>query len=166
MNKSNENALVRIITEPEDSTNLDPGPPARSTTARAALRRCCSAWQRAFNQYLKEEQEAIAREIEKNGVDHDDEDEDEDDSCSLSLVFAARQAAPAYCNAMPVLEGYDGIRDFIACTAQGVLIGAIPPQRSGQLLYAAQVALSTLQAQPKATPTPGTRKTPLLPTGK
>ena len=143
MNKSSENALIRIISQPADSTTLQPGPPARSTTARAALRRCCSAWQRAFDEYMKEVEE--------------------DDSCSLSKLIAAREAAPAYCNAMPVLEGHDGVRDFIACTAHGVLIGAISPQRSGQLLYAAQIALSALQAQPKATPTPGPRKAPLQP---
>jgi hypothetical protein len=50
---------------------------------------------------------------------------------------------------MPQLSGRESIRDFIACTAHGILIGAIPPQQSGQLLYAAQVALGSLQREPK-----------------
>jgi hypothetical protein len=45
---------------------------------------------------------------------------------------------------MPMLAGYEGIRDFVACAAHGILIGAIPPERGGQLLYAAQVALNTM----------------------
>lgn len=57
-------------------------------------------------------------------------------------------AAKAYCKAMPPLSGYENIRDFIACTAQGILIGAIDATRSSKLLYAAQVALSTARFQP------------------
>jgi hypothetical protein len=50
---------------------------------------------------------------------------------------------------MPLPVGYEGVRDFIACAAHGILIGAIPPEKSGQLLYAAQVALNALQFAPK-----------------
>ena len=150
MAKFNEAALMKILAEPENSTTLQPGPPPTSTTAKAALRRCFAAWQRAFNQCMREEAEILARKRAKSGGKAGDEDE----TYSLSPVFAARQAAPAYCNAMPVLEGYEGIRDFIACTAHGVLIGAITPQRSAQLLYAAQIALNAFQAQPQKAPTP------------
>jgi hypothetical protein len=55
---------------------------------------------------------------------------------------------------MPLLSGVDGVRDFIACTAHGILIGAIPPESSGQVLYAAQVALSFLQYQRKPLKSP------------
>jgi hypothetical protein len=64
-------------------------------------------------------------------------------------IFAAGPASEAYCNAMPMLVGYEGVRDFIACTAHGILIRAIPQDRAGQLLYAAQVALATLNHAPK-----------------
>lgn len=36
-----------------------------------------------------------------------------------------------------------------ACVACGILIGALPAERTGQLLYAAQVALSALPRDPK-----------------
>jgi hypothetical protein len=32
-------------------------------------------------------------------------------------TFAAIQAGEAYRNAMPLLAGYEGVRDFIACTS-------------------------------------------------
>jgi hypothetical protein len=63
--------------------------------------------------------------------------------------IAADQASEAFRSAMPLLEGYDGIRDFIACTAHGILINAIPRERGGQLLYAAQVALAVLHREPR-----------------
>ncbi len=50
---------------------------------------------------------------------------------------------------MPPLVGYRNIRDFIACTAQGVLLGAIDPKDSTKLLYAAQVATATLRTKPR-----------------
>jgi hypothetical protein len=49
---------------------------------------------------------------------------------------------------MPLLSGYESIRDFIACTAHGLLIGAIDGVHGTRLLYAAQVALSSMRSQP------------------
>jgi len=96
------------------------------TRARPAVRRCCAAWQRAFNAYMED-----------------------CEGTSTDRVFAANEADKTYCNAMPLLSSYESIRDFIACTAHGILIGAIPPQKSGHILYAAQVALTSLQCEPK-----------------
>jgi hypothetical protein len=62
--------------------------------------------------------------------------------------IARYNAAKAYRNAMPLLFGYESIRDFIACTAPGLLIGAIEGSQSSKLLYAAQVALATVRRQP------------------
>jgi hypothetical protein len=56
----------------------------------------------------------------------------------------------AYRKAMPRLSGYDNIRDFIACVAHGMLIGAIDGDDGTRLLYAAQVALGTVHRQPPA----------------
>ncbi len=68
--------------------------------------------------------------------------------------FAASQVAEkAYRDAMPPLSGYDNIRDFIACVANAMLIGAISDNQGTKLLYAAQVALTTVRRQP-ATPEP------------
>ena len=121
-----ELALVQSTLRSWPATSLEPGPGFSSSDAKPAVRRCCLAWQRAFKAYMDDpgDQEAPG-------------------------LFAAQDASKAYCNAMPMLVGYEGVRDFIACTAHGILIGAIPPERSGQLLYAAQVALSLVQREPK-----------------
>jgi hypothetical protein len=49
---------------------------------------------------------------------------------------------------MPPLSGYENIRDFIACVAHAMLIGAIQSEQGSKLLYAAQVALCTVRNQP------------------
>ena len=117
-----ELAFLESIQRNAPATTLSPGPGPNSSNAKAALRRCCAAWQRAFKACK-------------------DDPENSDDKFDID---AARAAAEAYCNAMPLLAGYEGVRDFIACAAHGILIGAIPPEKSSQLLYAAQVALGSL----------------------
>ena len=62
---------------------------------------------------------------------------------------AMNEASTAYRDAMPALVGEDGIRDFLACTAQGILIIAIPRNQASQLIYAALVALNLLHLQGK-----------------
>lgn len=84
------------------------------------------AWERVYNAFLAEK--------------GDDE---------MARVFAADRAAPAYCKAMPPLAGHENICDFIACAAHGILLEAIPEKRANQLLYAAQVALASLNHEPK-----------------
>jgi len=111
------------------ATTLEPGPGPAPTSAKAALRRCCTAWQRAFN--------ASMEDAPGGGSELDE-------------VFAAKDAAVAYCNAMPLLATHEGVRDFVACAAHGILIGAIPPEKSSRLFQAAQVALATLRLQPKS----------------
>ncbi len=94
--------------------------------ARAAVKRCIAAWQRAYDASMEESK-----------------------GNSMADVIAAHEAGPAYCRALPPLAGHDNIRDFIACVAHGILINAIPQNRATQLLYAAQVALATLHYEPK-----------------
>ncbi len=65
-------------------------------------------------------------------------------------VFATLDAEKAYRSAMPPLSGYENIRDFIACTAHAMLIGAIDGANGTRLLYAAQVAATLV---PKPSPT-------------
>jgi len=60
-----------------------------------------------------------------------------------------KRASQAFFNAMPDLTEYENIRDFIACVAQGMLLGAIQPIEGPKILYAAQVAVSALHARPK-----------------
>ena len=57
-----------------------------------------------------------------------------------SQYFLERLAAASYRAAMPDLTSPAHVRDFIACTARGVLLGAIDEKHSSKLLYAAQVA--------------------------
>jgi len=116
-----ESALFKAISDPTPATTLAPGPTLSSSGSKAALRRCCAAWRRAYKAYM-----------------------DAGTGRNTDSIYAARNAAEAFCNAMPLLSGEQGIRDFIACAAHGVLIGAIDANKSGQLLYAAQVALGTL----------------------
>jgi hypothetical protein len=116
-----------------------------SSASKAAIRRCHAAWKRAYDICLEE------------GGDN-----------SINRVTAASQAAPVYRAAMPALDTLDNVRDFIACTAHGILIEAVPAHLAGQLLYSAQVALSVLQCQAKITakrkkrtPPPPPQKQPL-----
>jgi hypothetical protein len=127
-----EQALFLAISAVASSTTLSPGPGTSPSSPKAALQRCCAAWKRAFNVYM----------------------ESADPKNDMENIWAAKDAGEAYCNAMPMLAGYEGARDFIVCAAHGILIGAIPHEKSGQLLYAAQVALNTLQFGPKPPKTP------------
>jgi hypothetical protein len=63
-------------------------------------------------------------------------------------VFANLDAFAAYRSAMPPLSGEENIRNFIACTAHGMLIDAIDAPIGARLLYAAQVAHRTLHKSP------------------
>ena len=61
---------------------------------------------------------------------------------------ASLAADVAYRDAMPPLSDYENIRDFIACLAHAMLIGVIRGDQGNRLLYASQVALSTVRCRP------------------
>ena len=64
-----------------------------------------------------------------------------------------KDACKSYRAAMPPLAGLDNINNFIACVAHGILIEAITTTEGSRLLYAAQVAASTIRPQsPKPQP--------------
>jgi hypothetical protein len=65
-----------------------------------------------------------------------------------SECAAKFKAIQAYKDGLPPLIGSDNIRDFIACVAQGMLLGAIEDNRGARLLYAARAAQSTLRNLP------------------
>jgi hypothetical protein len=93
----------------------------------AAVARCCDAWERAFEAEFEEtDNEYTARSL----------------------------ARSAYRNAMPALSGHQAICDFIACVTHGMLIDAVQDKSATKLLYAAQVALSTVRQQPKSPEAP------------
>jgi hypothetical protein len=54
----------------------------------------------------------------------------------------------AYCTAMPKLSGAANIRDFIACVTYAMLLDVISGSDGTRLLYAAQVAHTTLTKRP------------------
>ena len=66
-------------------------------------------------------------------------------------VYCAFEAQKAFRMAMPPLSGLQNIRDFIACVARGLLIEAIDGAAAARLLYAAQVAHTTIR-DPRAAP--------------
>jgi len=71
-------------------------------------------------------------------------------------------AIQAYKDAMPDLCGYESIRDFIACTTHGMLIGVIDPMRAAKFLYAAQVAIGAFRLQPGEQSGSKSRKGPAI----
>lgn len=50
---------------------------------------------------------------------------------------------------MPPLSGQQNIQDFIACVAQGMLLGAILVADGSRFLYAAQIAAAASRPQPQ-----------------
>ena len=102
-------------------TTIDEAAKTAPVSSNLAVVRCCEAYVLAYR---------AAKKLDK------------------SNYTTTEEAQKAFRAAMPPLSGYDNIRDFIACTAHGILIGAIEVADSSKLLYAAQVALSTIRHQP------------------
>ena len=88
--------------------------------ANPAVAHCCKAWKKAFRATV---------------------------DAGKSEVIAAFNAAEVYRAAMPPLSTRASCRDFIACVAQGILLGAISEKDGGKLLYAAQVALAAANVE-------------------
>jgi hypothetical protein len=117
-----ERALKEALSKPDTPPEgPDPNSPACNNLAVAT---CCAAYAGALKS---------TRELGKSS-------------------FACKDAAGrAYRLALPPLTGADNIRDFVACAAYGMLLGAISPADGARLLYAAQVASSALQlSSPKS----------------
>jgi hypothetical protein len=141
-----ERALAFALTNPPGVNSLEPGPGLKPSNPKAALRRCCAAWQRAFDAYMATRK--------GTGIDR---------------MLAAGPAGEAYCNAMPMLVGYEGVRDFLACAAHGILIGAIPktapasssmPPRSPSVRSSTRPKPLKCRPVPIRPPPPSSSKTP------
>ncbi len=91
--------------------------------ANPAVARCCKAWKKVYRAAIEETHYEIG---------------------------AAKRAGEAYRAVMPLLTSRENCRDFIACVAQGILLGAIPEKNGGKLLYAVQVALAMVNAEPNS----------------
>jgi hypothetical protein len=100
-------------------------PEDRPAFENTAVAYCCEVWESTRRQALNE---------------------------GKSLVLARVAAHKAFQKALPPLAGLENIRNFIACVAHGMLIGAILSPDGARLLYAAQVAKSAAHSpatQPK-----------------
>jgi hypothetical protein len=62
-------------------------------------------------------------------------------------LFAGMDAAQEYRQSLPALDSIEAVRDFIACVAQGMLLGAITGPDGARFLYAAQIASGALRRQ-------------------
>lgn len=132
-------ALVR-------SGKIVPVPDPETASAKAAIRRCDAAWKRVFDVYMEVSEERQAKiaatpESERPPRPRGLMGALEELLEGTDEAVANNAANRAYRRAMPVLTGYDNVRDFIACAAHGVLIGALTKEDGTALLYAAQVAL-------------------------
>jgi hypothetical protein len=85
-----------------------------------AIARCMSAWKLTYQKELAK---------------------------GTSSISSAHCANQAYRRALPPLSGQENIRDFIASVAYGLLIDAINDRTGPKLLYAAQIAYSTVRSQ-------------------
>jgi hypothetical protein len=116
--------MIQAIQVSAEYSAGDKSSPARQLPAVAF---CCDAWEAAFLAAFSKDQKGFR---------------------------ACGPANRAYRNALPPLCGYQGISDFIACVAYGMVIDAIQDSSGDRLLHAAQVALATLRHQPKTPQTP------------
>ena len=65
---------------------------------------------------------------------------------SKSKAVASLVAAEAYRHAMPLLSSPNNICDFVSCVAHALLIGVLDESKGSKLLYAAQIASTSLRA--------------------
>ena len=66
-----------------------------------------------------------------------------------SKALALYEAGEAFREALPVLDSYENIRDFIACVTFGIASGVYLEDTGKNLLNAAKVALSVHPAPPR-----------------
>jgi hypothetical protein len=63
-------------------------------------------------------------------------------NAGCNMVIARVAAHKAFQKSLPPLTGLENIRNFIACVAHGMLVGAILSPDGARLLYAAQIVKS------------------------
>jgi hypothetical protein len=114
-------ALLAIAHAPAFALEAAAGPPRdRTPRTTKALDHCKAEWQNAYD---------LAQ------------------SKGLAPAKALRMASVAYKLAMPKMDSLPAIRAAIACVAQGITLEVFDGRDGSQLLYAAQVAMSTLKAK-------------------
>ena len=112
-----------IKLNPEKELIPDEADSSSPAIANPAIARCAQAW----------------RKVRRCWLEH-----------GKTEAVVAANAAKAYRANLPPLTSRDNCRDFIACVAHGMLLGAIPEANGGKLLYAAQVALGAVGAEERS----------------
>ncbi len=69
-----------------------------------------------------------------------------------SEFYSGRDAALAYCAALPPLYGQQNISNFIACVGYAIAIQILPEDKAANLLSAARIASSTSSKESKKPP--------------
>jgi hypothetical protein len=103
-------------------------PDSSPALENAAVAHCCEVWELTRRQAL---------------------------NAGNSTVVARVAAHKAFQKSLPPLTGLENIRNFIACVAHGILIGAILGSDGARLLYAAQVAKGAAHSAAKPQKTGG-----------
>jgi hypothetical protein len=127
-----ESSSLAGSTETATAENLQPQP---VNPRNPALERCIKAWNRTYNlASINPKDESL------NYLDEGDQDE----------VFAREQGANGFREALPMLTGYENIRDFIACVTYGMLTMILSQDESRELFGAAKIAMALLRAQARS----------------
>ena len=121
MTKSRKTSLVELVPETETETSLQTPETDPSGPTEAAIARCHAVYDQTRAAFASV---------------HGPE--------TYDTYPAKKVVRVAYREAMPELSSRENIRAFIGCIAHAILIEAIREDTSARLLYAAQVALSSL----------------------
>jgi len=115
-----------------------------------AVAHCVEAYERVLRKWMNrftddgEDPEELERSGDGpdagNGEDEEDDPDAELQAAAKASSVATKKAGEAYRAALPPLSGDGNIRDFIACVAQGMVIGVFAPSEVSKLFYGAQVA--------------------------
>jgi hypothetical protein len=103
-----------IRTAPYFSAPVAP-PDSSPALENPAVAHCCEVWESTRRQAL---------------------------NAGCNMIIARVAAHKAFQKSLPPLTGLENIRNFIACVAHGMLVGAILSPDGARLLYAAQIAKS------------------------
>jgi hypothetical protein len=115
--------MATIELNPKWKRDLNETDSSNPAFVNPAIARCMEAWEKVRGCW----------------VEHGETEDD-----------AAAHAGKAYRASLPPLTSRDNCRDFVACVAHGILLGAIDDKDAGKLLYAAQVAIVAASADEKS----------------
>lgn len=122
------------MTQPQQSDSAaSVAAPESENLDNQALDRCIKAWHRTFDL-----------------ASINPKDETLDVLNEKDTLFAREQGALAFRDAMPLLVGYDNIRDFIACTTYAMLTNIFERDECRELLGAAKIAMALLRTNPRS----------------